>query len=93
MYDDVTKTHHRRVPSKLIRQVSDVDNAHDVEAWIPKQYTAIASSSTIGDALFPRKGEEIEVEYDGEYVRAQVLKCPKHRRYEFALTTNRQFRK
>jgi hypothetical protein len=82
LYDDVSKTHHRRIPRKLIRQVSSEDSyAHDVDYWIPSDYPAIKSSSTIGDALFPRKGEEVEIEYKGEFVRAQILKVPKHRRW------------
>jgi len=77
VYCDVTKTVHKRVPVKMLRQKSD-EAAEDVEYEIAPPLPATMS---IKQAMFPSKGAEVEVNYEGSWERAQVTKVPKHRRW------------
>jgi len=77
VYCDVTKTVHKRVPTRLLRQKSD-DQADDVEYSIAP---ALPPTMSIKDAMFPSNGQEVEVNHEGSWVRAQVIKVPKHRRW------------
>lgn len=88
VFCDVTKTVHKRVPTKLLRQLSN-EGREDVEYQILEGmgYEPLGTTRSFeeavanGVAIFPQKGQEVQVQYLGSWQRAHVIRVPKHRRW------------